>query len=47
MEKIEKLKEYMEKEFGVTPENIDQKLEEMKRILLKRGFVISENKRVQ
>ncbi|SKC86954.1 hypothetical protein [Maledivibacter halophilus] len=47
MEKIEKLKEYMEKEFGVTPENIDQKLEEMKRIFLKRGFVISENKRVQ
>lgn len=24
------LKEYMEKEFGVTPENIDEKLQELK-----------------
>lgn len=29
-EKFEALKEYMEVEFGVTPENIDSKLEELK-----------------
>lgn len=27
---IEKLKEFMEVNFGVTPENIDEKLEELK-----------------
>lgn len=29
-EKLEKLIKYMEEEYGVTPENIDKKLEELK-----------------
>lgn len=29
-QKLESLMEYMESEFGVTPENIDQKLKELK-----------------
>jgi len=31
-----KLKEYMESEFGITPENIDKKLEEIKQEFFKR-----------
>lgn len=42
MEKAQKLKEYMEKEFGVTPQNIDEKLEELKKNLFERGLVKSE-----
>lgn len=40
--KIERLKEYMEKEFGVTPENIDQKLEELRQDFNERGLKLNE-----
>lgn len=42
-QKLERLKEYMEKEFGVTPQNIDEKLEELRKELRRR---IEDNKTV-
>lgn len=29
-ERLESLRKYMEEEFGITPENIDEKLQELK-----------------
>lgn len=42
MDKVQKLKDYMEKEFGITPQNIDEKLEELKKSLFERGLVRNE-----
>lgn len=34
--KLKSAMEYMEKEYGITPENIDEKLEEVKQEFFKR-----------
>lgn len=49
-EKIDRattLAEYMEKEYGVTPQNIDEKLKEMKSIFYERRTSNGGSKRVQ
>ena len=37
-DKLKSLLEYMEKEHGVTPENIDDKLKEMRNKLCEAGY---------
>lgn len=45
--KINALAEYMKKEFGVTPENIDEKLKELKEQLYERRLTNEGSKGFQ
>lgn len=36
LDRVNSLAEFMEKEYGVTPENIDKKLEELKKEFFKK-----------